>query len=54
MTRLLVVLVCGGLLFPAAAGAQTPTLNPIREPLIEVRALRIAMERAATVGARDL
>ena len=50
MMRVLVVAICGGLLFPAGAQAQTPDV--LGELLKEVRALRIAMERAATVGAR--
>jgi len=40
------------LLMPGAVDAQTPGVDPIRELLTEVRALRIAMERSATVGAR--
>lgn len=52
MTRMLALIVCFGLLLPAAARAQAPVADPIRELLIEVRALRIAMERSATVGAR--
>lgn len=51
MTRLSVLVVCFGLL-PAAAGAQAPAVDPLRELLTEVRALRLAMERSATVGAR--
>ena len=39
-----------GLLLPATVYAQTP--DTITQLLVEVRALRIAMERAATVGAR--
>lgn len=50
MARVLVLAVCGGLLFPAGARAQTPDL--LGELLKEVRGLRLAMERAATVGAR--
>lgn len=50
MMRVLVVAICGGLLVPAGAQAQTPDV--LGELLKEVRALRIAMERAATVGAR--
>ena len=52
MTRILGLIVCLGLLLPAAARAQAPAADPIRELLTEVRALRIAMERSATVGAR--
>lgn len=52
MTRILGLVVCFGLLLPAAARAQAPAVDPIRELLTEVRALRIAMERSATVGAR--
>jgi chromosome segregation ATPase len=50
MIRLLVPIVCGALLFPV--GAQAQTSDVLGELLKEVRALRIAMERAATVGAR--
>lgn len=50
MARVLVLAVCGALLFPAGARAQTPDL--LGELLKEVRGLRVAMERAATVGAR--
>ena len=50
MARILVLAICGGLLFPAGAQAQTPDV--LGELLKEVRGLRIAMERAATVGAR--
>ncbi len=52
MTRIFALVVCFGLLLPAAARAQAPAVDPIRELLTEVRALRIAMERSATVGAR--
>lgn len=52
MTRILTLVVCFGLLLPAAVRAQAPAVDPIRELLTEVRALRIAMERSATVGAR--
>ena len=52
MTRILGLIVCLGLLLPAAARAQAPAIDSIRELLTEVRALRIAMERSATVGAR--
>lgn len=52
MTRMLTLVVCFGLLLPAAVRAQAPAVDPIRELLTEVRALRIAMERSATVGAR--
>mgnify|MGYP001560516201 CR=1 FL=1 len=50
--RTLTMVVCFGLLLPAAARAQAPAIDPIRELLTEVRALRMAMERSATVGAR--
>lgn len=46
------ILLIGLTLVPAAAHAQAPVVDPIRELLVEVRALRIAMERSATVGAR--
>jgi chromosome segregation ATPase len=46
------ILLIGLTLVPAAADAQAPVVDPIRELLVEVRALRIAMERSATVGAR--
>lgn len=46
------ILLSGLMLFPGNAYAQAPVLDPIRELLTEVRALRIAMERSATVGAR--
>lgn len=52
MMRALVMVLLGGLLFPVAAQTQTPVIDPLRELLAEVRALRIAMERSATVGAR--
>ncbi len=55
MTILRQVLVCGVLLVPVAASAQSATAAPpdiLRELLTEVRGLRLAMERAATVGAR--
>lgn len=52
MTRTLGLVVCLGLLLPSTARAQAPAVDPIRELLTEVRALRIAMERSATVGAR--
>jgi uncharacterized coiled-coil protein SlyX len=52
MMRVWIVAVFVGLLVPGLALAQAPPLDPIGELLIEVRALRIAMERAATVGAR--
>lgn len=52
MTRTLGLVVCLGLLLPSTARAQAPAMDPIRELLTEVRALRIAMERSATVGAR--
>jgi len=48
--RVFVLAVCGGLLCPAGAQAQAPDV--MGELLKEVRGLRIAMERAATVGAR--
>ena len=47
-----VIVLLGGLLIPVALEAQAPVADPIRELLTEVRALRIAMERSATVGAR--
>ena len=50
MMRVFVLAVCGGLLLPAGARAQTPDV--LGELLKEVRGLRLAMERAATVGAR--
>ena len=50
MARLFVLAICGGFLFPAGAQAQTPDV--LGELLKEVRGLRLAMERAATVGAR--
>jgi chromosome segregation ATPase len=50
MMRIFVLAICGGLLFPAGARAQTPDV--LGELLKEVRGLRLAMERAATVGAR--
>ena len=50
MMRVFVLAICGGLLCPAGARAQTPDV--LGELLKEVRGLRIAMERAATVGAR--
>ncbi len=50
MMRIFVLAICGGLLFPAGAQAQTPDV--LGELLKEVRGLRLAMERAATVGAR--
>ena len=46
------VLLLGLTLIPVTAHAQAPVVDPIRELLTEVRALRIAMERSATVGAR--
>jgi chromosome segregation ATPase len=55
MTLLRQVFVCGALLIPVAASAQPATAAPpdiLRELLTEVRGLRLAMERAATVGAR--
>jgi len=52
MTRIFALVVCFGLLLPAAARAQGSAVDPVRELLTEVRALRIAMERSATVGAR--
>lgn len=50
MMRILVLAICGGFLFPGGAQAQTPDV--LSELLKEVRGLRLAMERAATVGAR--
>lgn len=50
MLRVFVLAVCGGLLFPAGAQSQTPDV--LGELLKEVRGLRLAMERAATVSAR--
>lgn len=52
MTRIFALVVCFGLLLPAAPRAQGSAVDPIRELLAEVRALRLAMERSATVGAR--
>ena len=52
MTRLLSLVICGALLTPGVARAQAPAPDLVRELLTEVRALRIAMERAATTGAR--
>lgn len=52
MMRVPAVVLLAGLLIPSAAPAQPVAADPIRELLIEVRALRMAMERAATVGAR--
>jgi septal ring factor EnvC (AmiA/AmiB activator) len=42
----------GFLLFPSPVAAQAPAPDPMQELLTEVRALRVAMERSATVGAR--
>ena len=50
MMRVFILAICGGLIFPAGARAQTP--DALGELLKEVRGLRLAMERAATVGAR--
>ena len=50
MMRVFILVMCGGLLLPAGAQAQAPDV--LGELLKEVRALRIAMERASTVGAR--
>ena len=52
MTRLIWLVICGALLAPGVALAQAPAPDLVRELLTEVRALRIAMERAATTGAR--
>jgi uncharacterized coiled-coil protein SlyX len=52
MKPLVVLMLCGGLLFPTRAVAQTQAPDVLGELLKEVRALRIAMERASTVGAR--
>ena len=52
MTRLLSLVICGALLTPCVARAQAPAPDLVRELLTEVRALRIAMERSATTGAR--
>lgn len=52
MMRVFVMVAFAGLLVPSMALAQAPVVDPIRELLTEVRALRIAMERSATVGAR--
>jgi len=52
MMHALVIVLLGGLLIPVALEAQAPVADPIRELLTEVRALRLAMERSATVGAR--
>jgi chromosome segregation ATPase len=48
------LLVAGGVLACAIglSAQQGPPIDPIRELLVEVRGLRAAMERAATVGAR--
>lgn len=51
MRATVVVLLCS-MLGPVAITAQAPATDPIRELLTEVRALRLAMERSATVGAR--
>lgn len=50
--RATVVVLLGLVLSPVAIASQAPAADPIRELLNEVRALRIAMERSATVGAR--
>ncbi|MDP3718837.1 MAG: hypothetical protein Q8T13_13815 [Acidobacteriota bacterium] len=50
--RATVVVLLGSFLSPGVITAQTPAADPIRELLSEVRSLRIAMERSATVGAR--
>ena len=52
MTRLFSLVICGALLAPCVARAQAPAPDLVRELLTEVRALRIAMERSATTGAR--
>lgn len=52
MMHALVIVLLGGLLIPVTLEAQAPVADPIRELLTEVRALRLAMERSATVGAR--
>lgn len=50
--RAIAIVLLGLFLSPVASPAQTPAADPIRELLTEVRALRLAMERQATVGAR--
>ena len=52
MMHALVIVLLGGLLIPVTLEAQAPVADPIRELLTEVRALRLAMERSVTVGAR--
>lgn len=52
MMRATVVVLLGLVLNPVVITAQAPAVDPIRELLTEVRALRMAMERSATVGAR--
>src|SRR5688572_7550994 len=47
-TLLLITLAIGSTL----VAQSSTTIDPIRELLVEVRGLRVAMERAATVGAR--
>lgn len=46
------LVICAGLAMPVALAAQAPPADPIRELLAEVHALRLAMEKASTVGAR--
>lgn len=52
MIRAAVFALLSVLLIPGLVAAQPPSVDPIRELLTEVRALRLAMERQATVGAR--
>ena len=52
MIRAAVFALLSVLLIPRLVAAQPPSVDPIRELLTEVRALRLAMERQATVGAR--
>ena len=56
ITAIRVALLSAMLAAPSLAAAQTsappPAPDVLRELLVEVRALRLAMERAATVGAR--
>jgi chromosome segregation ATPase len=46
------LVICVGLAMPMDLAAQAPPADPIRELLAEVHALRLAMEKASTVGAR--
>ena len=55
ITTIRVALLAAMLAAPSMAPAQsnpTPAPDVLKELLVEVRALRVAMERAATVGAR--